>query len=220
MTASLESKLDVMAMGYDHYRLLRDDAGRAAEYLARVIAKGGDYLDSDWWINFPEPVQSLTLEDLRDALETLFNDMQGHMYKIKEKAEIVAREGGLVPNSSMEALLYNLAQKQRKEEKKFKKKMKDANMSSEAAIEQSIIESMRDLPELGDDQSYQFEGNETKNGVTTPKWSIVDTPKKKGKFTPESALEQESKLETQKKKWQQQKAATQSTFKLRRRPKA
>jgi hypothetical protein len=192
MTPTIESKLDVLAIGYDHYRIMRDNAWRALDYLQRLIKRGGKYFENDWWFAFPEPTHCLTLEDLEAVLKELHKDLEQRFQHTKEEATKTVKESNLTFTSSIDELLYNLAQKQNREKKANKK---DLNKGSEEAIEEGILESLRKLPDLGPDRSYQYEGKE--NG--RPKWSVIDTPKKSSPVIP--------------------KTKTKTIFKLNRRPK-
>lgn len=170
MTASVESKLDVVALGYDNYRIMRDNADRSLDYLKRLVDRGGRQFDNDWWISLPEPVYALALEDLADALKSLSEELQMRMDKTKEEAQKIVTESRIQLDKSIDVVLYNLAQKQIRERKAM---IKDLDKMGEDAIEEGVIESMRKLPVLEEGRSWQYEGKQ----AGKPMWSVIDTPK-------------------------------------------
>lgn len=177
--ATVESKMDVIALAYDHYRILRDDSNRAADYMERVIKRGGEYLDSDWWVVLPEPVHTISLGDIIASIRELNREMTERMEKAREEAIKVAAESKLQLTKSVEVTLHNLAHSQR-EEKKLRDKIEEDMKNLDGGYNNSsIIESLGKLPELAEDESYEYIGMDAIDGVRKPKWVVIKTPAKK-----------------------------------------
>lgn len=178
MSASKESKLEIMALGYDHYRILRDSAAKAEEYLNRVIKRGGKPLAEEFWFELPNSVSTLSLTDLANGLVALVGEMVLKMADIKEHAQKLVIE--LKLTKDVDSVLYDLAEAQRKENKKVKKQQQEiAWLERHSKDEMSVLDTMQELPVLGPDQAYEYLGiQETKNGKAEAVWEIISTPLK------------------------------------------
>src|SRR5258706_5297595 len=109
--SELESKLDVLALGYNHLRLLRDSAGRADEYLDRVLTRGGKVLEEEFWIDLPEAIDTISLREIKAALTALVGKLALRMEEVKEEATHIATYLELPKN--IDYILYELARKQK-----------------------------------------------------------------------------------------------------------
>ena len=177
--SSKESQLEVLALGYDHYRILRDSAARSEEYLSRVIKRGGKTLAAEFWLELPEPISVISLKDMMNAIKSLTGEMVLKMGEVKEKAEKIVKELHLT--TSVDTVLYNLAEAQRQEAKARKRAAQEIEwLERDSKDELSpIFDSLEQLPKLGPDQSYEYVGllDETQNGAKAI-WKIVNTPLK------------------------------------------
>lgn len=186
MPASLQSKLEVMALAHEHYRILRDNADRAEEYLERALERGGKQLDEDWWLDLPEPINCLTLGDLMTGLRALVAELASRVEETKEVASDVAKELGLT--DGIGAILYRLVEAQRRESKALAKALaieaaartkaeeEWLNRDSTETDDAPILDSMKRLPALKEDQQYELTGKEIVDGKEVPSWEIINTP--------------------------------------------
>lgn len=196
MDHSVESKLDVLALGYDHYRILRDSAARAEEYVNRIQKRGGEVLEEEFWIELPEPTLTIGLKDVSTALLSLVGEMALKMGEIKEQAAQIVEE--LKLTESVDSILYNLAEAQRKEKKKKILKAQEIEGLKRESKETPLLNSLANLPALGPNQQYEYVGmQEGESTTATAIWKIIDTPLKSNK----------------------EKTLVKSTFHLRQRPK-
>ena len=159
---SVESKLEVMALAWDHFRILRDSAARAEDYLGRVVKNGSISLE-DFWVDFPEPISCLSLKELMTGVAVLSNDLSARLTDIEEKtAEILT---DLKINKKPTAILYSLVEKQREEQIDFEEKWMNRNSEDEV----SMLDTM---PQLGPDDQAEWNGYD---------WELLDNPGKKKK---------------------------------------
>ena len=159
---SIESKLEVMAQAWDHFRILRDSAARAEDYLGRVV-KNGEISLEDFWIDFPEPISSLSLKELLTGVAVLSNDLSLRLTEIEEKTAKILTD--LKINKKPTAILYSLVEKQRNEQKDFEEKW----MNRDSEDEVSMLDTM---PHLGPDDQAEWNGHD---------WELLDNPNKKKK---------------------------------------
>lgn len=172
MIRSKESELDVLALGYDHFRILRDSAHRASDYLERVIKRGGKALDEKFWLSLPEPTSTISLRDMNNAMSALLGELVIEMADIKEQAAKIV--GDLKLERSVDNVLYTLAQSQRSvklTEKDLEKEWEDRDSVDEL----SELDELNMLPALGPNQQYEYTG---KKGSPEEVWKIIDLVQK------------------------------------------
>lgn len=164
---SIQSKLEVMAMAWEHFRVIRDSANRAEDYLSRVIKRSGTSLE-DFWLEFPEPIVCMTLPELMTAVAVLCNDLNSRVSEIEQKATEIIKELKLKEKTTK--ILYSLSEKNRQETRDFEKKWLNRNSEDEL----SILDSM---PDLDPDEQAELTASGWQKLGKVPKQLPVSQPK-------------------------------------------
>jgi len=185
MSGSTESKLDILALAYDHYRILRDSATRADDYVERILTRGGKVLEDEFWIELPEPVITISLREIKNAITALVGELEVKMVDVKAQVTTIAED--LKLDKNVDYLLYTLAQKQQTTKKPpIKKDLEEEWDERNSTDEISPLDSLAKLPSLGPNQQYEYVGEK---GSPDKIWKIIDLvpnevkPKEKTTFS-------------------------------------
>src|SRR5258705_1270809 len=184
MSSSKESTLDVLALAYDHFRILRDCADRAKEYLSRIQKRGRKSVEEEFWVDLPEPVNCLTIDDLINASEALTGDFVLKMGEVKEQASKIVEELKLTKH--VDTILYDLVIAQQK-----KNKPKTTKDWLDNQDKMSPLNALQKLPLLGPNEQYDYDGDRTDG---TAIWKIITLlPSEKPKEKPNLKLRRRPK---------------------------
>lgn len=186
-----ESKMEVIALGHDHWRIARDNAARARDYVERLLDHTGEYLVTNWF-TVPDsceevcegPMVSIGITDLALALQDLESYCEDKLIEtldefkkvVGDKSPEILQERFHI-KGDVDTLLNQLVEAQIVEQKKRIKKSKTLPIIGETkdyldGSDDELIP-FDQLPSLNEGEGYLFVAQMEREGKMVPMWKVI-----------------------------------------------